>query len=75
MNPTVLSSTAGSDYVALSREFTFNSGDSDSQCVNITIIDDNAVESSIEFFIVRASSATLTDPSPMNIILQDNDRK
>ena len=75
MNLTVLPSTAGSDYVALSLELTFDSGDSDSQCVNITIIDDDVADGQIEFFRVRASSATLADPTPENIILQDNDRK
>jgi len=75
MNLTVFPSTAGSDYVALSQELTFDSGDSDSQCVNITIIDDNVADGQIEFFRVRASSVTLADPTPENIILEDNDRK
>ena len=68
-----LTSTAGSDYAALSRDLTFNPGVSDPQCVNITIIDDAVVER-LEFFIVEASSTGLATTT-LNVIVTDNDRK
>ena len=69
-----LTSTAGSDYAALSRDLTFNPGAGSNQCVNITIIDDTAIDNSVEFFTVVASSAGLTSRT-VTIIISDSDRK
>ena len=62
------------DYIALSRELTFSAGDPmTQQCVNITIVDDTAVESSPEFFSVQATSTLLATARTASIILNDND--
>ena len=61
------------DYIALSRELTFNSGDPmTQQCVNITIVDDTAVESS-EFFSIQVTSTLLATSRMVSIIINDDD--
>ena len=61
------------DYIALSQELTFNPGDPmTQQCVNITIVDDTAVESS-EFFSVRVTSTLLATSPMVTILINDDD--
>lgn len=60
-------------HVALSREFTFNSGVAGPQCENIFIVDDSTVENAVEFFTVEATSAGLTTKT-LIIIISDSDR-
>ena len=71
--------TAGSDYGSVTQELTFTATPVLTQCVNITIIQDVAVENSIEFFSVQAvtSSNIITGlPTSRNIIIVDDmDRK
>ena len=44
------------------------------QCVNITIVDDTAVENSSNFFFAQVTSALLATPHTVTIIiLNDND--
>ena len=53
----------------------FNPGDQMTpQCVNITIVDDTAVENSSIFFLAQVTSALLATPHTVTIIiLNDND--
>jgi len=44
------------------------------QCVNITIFQDGAVENSVEFFSVQATTSSGL-PLSRNILIQDMDRK
>ena len=70
--------TAGSDYDSLTQELTFTASPILTQCVNITIIQDGAVENSAEFFAVQAttSSSIITGlPVSRIIIIRDVDRK
>ena len=67
--------TAGSDYESVSRDLVFTSNP---QCVNITIIQDGAVENIVEFFSVQASTSNSSInglPTTMVVIIQDMDRK
>ena len=59
------------DYTTLTEELTFNPGGSNQQCVNITILDDTAVESSVEFFTVQTTSTL----PPATVIIMDDDGK
>ena len=71
--------TAGSDYENVTAELTFSAGPTLTQCVNITIFQDSAVENSVEFFSVQAttsSSKIAGLPVSSTIIIQeDMDRK
>ena len=70
--------TAGSDYDSLTQELTFTASPILTQCANITIIQDGAVENSAEFFAVQAtaSSSIITGlPVSRIIIIRDVDRK
>jgi len=71
--------TAGSDYENVTAELTFSAGPTLTQCVNITIFQDSAVENAVEFFSVQAttSSSSITGlPVSRRIIIQeDMDRK
>ena len=63
------------DYTALTEELIFNLGGPNRQCVNITILDDTVVESSIEFFTVETTS-TLSPGTQLNLaIIIDDDGK
>lgn len=63
------------DYTALTEELIFNLGGPNRQCVNITILDDTVVESSIEFFTVETTS-TLSPGTQSNLaIIIDDDGK
>ena len=63
------------DYTALTEELIFNPGGPNRQCVNITILDDTVVESSIEFFTVETTS-TLPPGTQSNLaIVIDDDGK
>ena len=71
-------STAGRDYESLNQVLTFPADTTIlTQCVNITILQDSAVESSFEFFSVLANSTTISvSPESVNVFIQeDNDRK
>ena len=63
------------DYTALTEELTFNPGGSNRQCVNITILDDTVVESSIEFFTVETTSTLSPDTQSNVVIIRDDDGK
>ena len=71
--------TAGIDYGSVTQELTFTASSVLTQCVNITIIQDSAVENSVEIFSVQAvtSSSIITGlPTSRTIIIQeDMDRK
>ena len=63
------------DYTALTEELIFNLGGPNRQCVNITILDDTVVESSIEFFTIETTS-TLSPGTQSNLaIIIDDDGK
>jgi len=65
----------------VTAELTFSAGPVLTQCVNITIFQDSAVENSVEFFTIELttpnSGVTFSPPSgTLNIIIQeDMDRK
>ena len=70
--------TAGSDYESLNQVLTFPANTTIlTQCVNITILQDSAVENFVEFFSVQANSMSisLSPESVVVIIEEDNDRK
>ena len=70
--------TAGSDYESVSRDLVFTASPVLTQCVNITVIQDGAVENSIEFFSVQASTSNSSInglPTTMFVVIQDMDRK
>ena len=69
--------TAGRDYESLNQVLTFPAGTTIlTQCVNITILQDSAVENSFEFFSVLANSTISVSPASVFVIIQeDNDRK
>lgn len=60
------------DYTALTEELIFNLGGPNRQCVNITILDDTVVESSIEFFTVETSTLSPGTQSNLAIIIDDD---
>ena len=72
-----LKSTAGSDYESLNQVLTFPANTTIlTQCVNITILQDGAVENSFEIFRVLASSTSISvSPESVNFFIDDNDRK
>ena len=68
--------TAGSDYGSVTQELTFTASPVLTQCVNITIIQDGAVEDSIEFFSVQVTTSNSSVnglPTSSNVIIQDFD--
>ena len=70
--------TAGSDYENVTAELTFSAGPVLTQCVNITIIQDDAVEGLVELFFVQltTSNSSVTGlPTSSNVLIQDLDRK
>ena len=70
--------TAGSDYESLNQVLTFPADTTIlTQCVNITILQDSAVENDFESFNVLANSTNISvSPESVNVIIQeDNDRK
>ena len=70
--------TAGSDYERVSRDLVFTASPVLTQCVNITIIQDGAVENTVEFFSVQASTSNSSInglPTTRTVIIQDMDRK
>jgi len=70
--------TAGRDYESLNQVLTFTANTTIlTQCVNITIFQDSAVENSVESFNVLANSMSISvSPASVNVIIQeDNDRK
>ena len=73
--------TAGSDYENVTAELTFSAGPVLTQCVNITIFQDSALENSVEFFTIQVatfnSSVTFLQDSGMLIVIiqEDVDRK
>ena len=74
----LLKFTAGLDYESLNQVLTFPANTTIlTQCVNITILQDSAVESFVEFFNVLANSTSIsvTPASVMILIQEDNDRK
>jgi len=73
----LLKFTAGLDYESLNQVLTFPAGTTTlTQCVNITILQDSAVESFVEFFNIQANSTSISvTPASVMILIQDNDRK
>ena len=74
----LLKFTAGLDYESLNQVLTFTAGTTTlTQCVNITIFQDNAVENFVESFNVQANSTDISvTPASVSIFIQeDNDRK
>ena len=72
--------TAGSDFENVTQELTFRPATPTlSECVNITIFQDSAVENSVEFFSVSAETSsgiiTLSPATRTVIIQEDGDRK
>ena len=69
--------TAGSDYENVNAELTFSAGPTLTQCVNITIIQDGAVENLVEEFMVQVNSSSSIAglPDSATIFIQDMDRK
>jgi len=68
---------AGSDYENVTAELTFSAGLVLTQCVNITIFQDSAIDSSVEFFSVQVatsnSGVTFSPASGMlNVIIQED---
>ena len=55
-----ISAIAGSDYITVSSSFVFTSGSTDNaaRCVNITIIDDGALEGDQIFVVTLIPTAT-----------------
>ena len=68
---------AGSDYFArsLSREFRHGSSNGDFRCVDISILDDNALEGSQEFFVILITQHRFVRISAVKttIIITDDD--
>ncbi|GJM39987.1 MAG: hypothetical protein DHS20C20_02690 [Ardenticatenaceae bacterium] len=66
---------AGSDYIAASGTITFGVNDTTPKQINITIVDDTAVESTQTFLLQLSNpiSATLGTPSVASINITDND--
>ena len=71
--------TAGCDYESVSQDLLFTASPVLTQCVNITIIQDGAVENLVEFFSVQASTSNSSInglPTSTNVTIQeDSDRK
>ena len=63
------------DYIAANGEFTFSSSSSNQQCVNITIVDDNVLES-LETFSVTIDTSVdrvVLEPNTTVVEIVDND--
>ena len=71
--------TAGSDYGSVSQDLMFTPSSALlTLCVNITIIQDGAVENVVEFFSVQASTSSSSIngiPTTRTVVIQDMDRK
>ena len=62
----------------MTAELTFTASPVLTQCVNITIIQDDAVEGLVELFFVQltTSNSSVTGlPTSSNVLIQDLDRK